>query len=428
MDTTDLKDKLSEGFKAFQECRWQDTITLLEESYAADQSNVDVASKLGFAFSQNREFDRAIEVFEHLSSIQSERAVWPYSVGYQFYIQSHWVQSIEWFDKALNLNPDYVKALYRKGYAQLQSGKREEGLQTLQHCIKAWEQSSREDKQTDRKYYAKANFAVGKAYLAVGLSLKARRPLERAVEFDSEDADKRYELGKCLLANGSADGAIEQLTKANSLKPGLDYILDRFAQALIAKGDLTKAEETYKMIPEHRRRPYILKNMGKLYLELEQPNRAEAILRQALKKDRNSHNIHYLLGRALEALDSKRAARLAYIKAVELRKKNYDRDFPDAQARIELLDSVLPDVSMSPDFNTVDGNEHGNIEYYNTQKGYGFIVSDTGKKVFFHVTNIIGNILPTEGASVLFQCEDSPKGLKAITVNLLTAEQGPDNV
>jgi CspA family cold shock protein len=428
MDTTELKDKLSEGFKAFQECRWQDTIILLEELYAADLSNVDVASKLGFAFSQNREFARAIEVFKHLSSIQSERAVWPYSVGYQFYIQSHWVQSIEWFDKALTLNHDYVKALYRKGYAQLQSGKREEGLQTLQHCIKAWEQSSQEDQQTDRKYYAKANFAVGKAYLAVGLSLKARRPLERAVEFDSEDADKRYELGKCLLANGSADGAIEQLTKANSLKPGLDYILDRFAQALIAKGDLNKAEETYKMIPEHRRRPYILKNMGKLYLELEQPNRAETILRQALKKDRNSHNIHYLLGRALEALDSKRAARLAYIKAVELRKKNYDRDFPDAKARIELLDSVLPDISMSPDFNTVDGNERGNIEYYNTQKGYGFIVSDTGKKVFFHVTNIRGNILPTEGASVLFQCEDSPKGLKATTVNLLTAEQGSDNV
>ena len=428
MDTTDLKDKLSEGFKAFQECRWQDTITLLEESYAADQSNVDVASKLGFAFSQNREFDRAIEVFKHLSSIQSERAVWPYSVGYQLYIQSYWVQAIEWFDKALNLNPDYIKALYRKGYAQLQSGKREEGLQTLQQCIKAWEQSSQKDQKTDRKYYAKANFAVGKAYLTVGLSLKARRPLERAVEFDSEDADKQYELGKCLLVNGNADGAIEQLTKANSLKPGLDYVLDRLAQALMAKGDLNRAEETYKMIPEHRRRPYILKNMGELYLDLKQPNKAEGILRQALKKDRNSHNIHYLLGRALEALDSKRAARLAYIQAVELRKKNYDRDFPDAQARIEQLDSVLPDVSISPDYTTVDGNEHGNIEYYNTQKGYGFIVSDTGKKVFFHVTNIVGNILPTEGASVLFQYEDSPKGPKATKVNLLTAEQGTDNV
>ena len=147
MDTKNLKDKLSEGLKAFQECRWQETITLLKELYEADKSNVDVASKLGFAFSQNREFDRAIEVFKHLSSIQSERAVWPYSVGYQFYIQSRWIESIDWFDKALDLNPNYIKALYRKGYALLQAGKREDGLQTLQRCTKAWEQSSQEDRQ-----------------------------------------------------------------------------------------------------------------------------------------------------------------------------------------------------------------------------------------------------------------------------------------
>jgi len=428
MDTTNLKDKLSEGFKAFQECRWQDAITLLEELYEADKSNVDVASKLGFAFSQNRGFDRAIEIFKNLSSIQPERAVWPYSVGYQLYIQGRWIQSIEWFDEALNLNPDYIKALYRKGYAQLQSGKREESLNTLQHCIKTWEQSSQEAQQADKKYYAKANFAVGKAYLTVGLSLKARRPLERAVEFDSEDADKRYELGKCLLVNGNTDGAIEQLNEANSLKPGIDYILDRLAQALIAKGDLNRAEEMYEMIPDHRRRPYILKNMGELYLKLEQPSKAEGILQQALRKDQNSHNIYYFLGRALEALDRNRPARMAYIKAVTLRKKNYNRDFPDAQARIELLDSILPNISTAPDLNTIDGKEHGSIEYYNTQKGYGFILSDTGKKIFFHVTNILGDTLPTEGSSVLFQCEDSPKGPKAIKVNLLTAEEEMGNI
>ncbi|MFC1906814.1 tetratricopeptide repeat protein [Chloroflexota bacterium] len=422
MDATNLKDKLSEGLKAFEECRWQDAISLLEELYASNSSNVDIASKLGFALSQAREFDRSIEIFLHISSVQPERAVWPYSAGYQLYIQSHWIQAIEWFDKALNLNPDYIKALYRKGYAQLQAGRREEGLQTLQDCIKAWEKSSPEDRQTDRKYHAKANSALGKAYLSVGLSLKARRPLEKAVEFDGKDADKRYELGKCLLANRDADGAIEQLTKANSLKPGLDYVLDRLAQALIAKGDLNRAEETYKTIPEHRRRPYILKNMGELYLNLKQPQKAEFILKQALKRERNSHNIHYLLGRALEALEHKVPARQSYSKAIELREKNYGRDFPDARARIEQIDSELPDISVNPDYPAGDGNERGSIEYYNTQKGYGFIVSDSGKKVFFHVTNILGNILPTEGASVLFQYEYSPKGPKATKVDILTGE------
>jgi len=428
MDTISLRDKLSEGLRAFQECRWQDAITLLGETYTADPSNIDIASKLGFALSQIREYGRAIEIFKQVSSIEPKRAVWPYMVGYQFYIQSHWSQCVEWFDKALDLNPDYIKALYRKGYAQLQQGDREDALRTLQHCIGAWERSSQEEQQASRKNYAKANSTLGRAYLSVGLSLKARRPLERAVEFDAEDADKRYELGKCLLINGDTDRAIEQLTQANLLKPGLDYVLDRLAQALMAKGDLSRAEETYKMIPEHRRRPYILKNMGELYLDLKQPNKAEGILRQALKKDRNSHNIHYLLGRALEALDRKRAARQAYSKALELREKNYGRDFPDARARIEQLDLELPDISLNSDYNASDGNEHGSIEYYNAQRGYGFIVSDTGGKVFFHISNIVENILPTEGAAVLFQYENSPKGLKATKVNLLITEQRAENV
>lgn len=428
MDNTSLKDKFSEGLKAFQECRWQDAILKLEELYTADPSNVDIAGKLGFALSQAQEFDRAIEIFKHVSSIQPERAVWPYSVGYQLYVQSHWVQAIEWFDKALNMNPEYIKALYRKGYAQLQLGKREDALQTLHRCIKVWEQSSQDEQKTNRKYYAKANFTLGKAYLSVGLSLKARRLLETAVSFDGEDVDKRYELGKCLLQNGDADGAIEQLTKADSLKPGLDYVLDRLAQALIAKGELDKAEKTYEMIPERRRRAYILKNVGELYLELEQPNKALPILRQALKRDQNSHNIHYLLGKAFEALGHKRAARQAYSRALELREKNYGKDFPDARARIEQLDSELPNILVVPDDTTDDGDEQGIIEYYNTQKGYGFIMSDASKKVFFHIKSVVGNAVPTEGAPVIFQYQGSLKGLKATKVNILTTEQGAEDV
>lgn len=428
MDKADLIDKRNEGLKAFQESRWQDAIPRLRELYAEDPSNIDIAGKLGFALSQAREFDRAIGIFRHISSIEPKHAVWPYMVGYQLYIQSHWSQAIEWFDKSLNLNPDYIKALYRKGYAQLQHGNRDDALQTLHHCTKVWAQSSQEEQQANRKNYTKANFTLGKAYLSVGLSLKARRLLETAVSFDGEDVDKRYELGKCLLRNGDADGAIEQLAKANSLKPGLDYVLDRLAQALIAKGDLDKAEKTYEMIPEYRRRPYILRNMGELYLDLKQPNKAESMLRQSLKRDRTSHNVHYLLGRALEDLERKGAARQEYSKAIELREKNYGRDFPDARVRIEKLDSDLPGDLMVPDDTTGDGHEQGIIEYYNAQKGYGFIVSHSGKKVFFHIKSIVGNVVPIEGAPVVFQYEDSPKGLKATNVDMSAAEQGIEDV
>ena len=420
MDKTYSIDKLSEGLKAFQECRWQDAIQFLDELFIKDPSNIDIAGKLGFALSQARELDRAIEIFKHISTIQPNHAPWPYMIGYQFYIKGDWARSIEWFDKALNLNSDYIKVLYRKGYAQLQLSQREDALETLHYCIKVWKQLPQAEQQTNRKYYAKANFQLGKAYLSMGLSLKARRALEVAVSFDGDDLNKRYELGKCLLQNGDTDGAIEQLSKANSLKAGVDYVLDRFAQALIAKGDLTKAEETYEMIPEHRRRAFVLKNMGALYLDLGQPNKALPILKQAVKKDHSSHNAYYLLGRALEALNQKGAARQAYSKAIDLKQQYYGRDFSDAQARIMQLDSELPSITTIPDATITNGDEHGVIDYYNAQRGFGFIMSDSEEKVFFHITNVVGNVIPLEGSSVIFQYEDSDKGPKATRVELVS--------
>lgn len=425
MDKAYLLDKVSEGLKAFQECRWQEAVRSLDELFAENPSNIDIAGKLGFALSQARELDRAIEIFKHISTIQPNHAIWPYMIGYQFYIRGDWAQSIEWFDRALNLNSDYIKVLYRKGYAQLRLGQREDALRTLHHCIEIWGQLPQAEQQTNRKYYAKANFLLGKAYLNVGLSLKARRPLEVAVSFDGDDLDKRYELGKCLLQNGDADGAIEQLSKANSLKAGVDYVLDRLAQALIAKGDLVKAEETYKMIPENQRRAFVLKNMGALYLDLGQFNKALPILKQAVKKDHSSHNAYYLLGRTLEALDQKKAAHQAYSKAIDLKQQHYSRDFPDAQARITQLDSELPSIMPIPNATITNGDEHGVIDYYNALRGFGFITSDSGEKVFFHITNVVGNVIPLEGSLVIFQYADSDKGPKATRVEL-TPEQEAD--
>lgn len=423
MDKACSVDKVGEGLKAFQECRWQEAVQLLDELFTENPSNIDIAGKLGFALSQARELDRAIEIFKHVSTIQPNRAIWPYMIGYQFYIKGEWAQSIEWFDKALNLNSDYIKVLYRKGYAQLRLGQREDALQTLRHSIEVWEQLPPAEQQANRKYYAKAHFQLGKAYLDVGLSLKARRPLEVAVSFDGDDLDKRYELGKCLLQNGDADGAIEQLSKANSLKAGVDYVLDRLAQALIAKGTLTKAEETYKMIPEHQRRAFVLKNMGALYLDLGQPNKALPILKQAVKKEQNSHNAHYLLGRALEAMGHKEAARQAYSKALNLKQRHYGRDFPDAQARITQLDLELPSITMVPDTTITDRDEQGIIDYYNAQRGFGFIMSNSGKKVFFHISSVVGEVTPFEGSSVIFQYQDSEKGLKATKIDLVSPQE-----
>ena len=66
----------------------------------------------------------------------------------------------------------------------------------------------------------------------------------------------------------------------------------------------------------------------------------------------------------------------------------------------------------------------GTVKWFNDQKGYGFIASESeGKDVFVHHTVIEGDGFKTlqENESVEYDAEDSDKGLKATKVRRLVA-------
>lgn len=61
----------------------------------------------------------------------------------------------------------------------------------------------------------------------------------------------------------------------------------------------------------------------------------------------------------------------------------------------------------------------GTVKWFNSEKGYGFIVPDIpGPDVFVHYSNIIGGGFRTleEGERVEYQLEDGPKGPQAVNV------------
>lgn len=65
----------------------------------------------------------------------------------------------------------------------------------------------------------------------------------------------------------------------------------------------------------------------------------------------------------------------------------------------------------------------GKVKWFNDQKGFGFIFSDAGKDVFVHHSVIEGQGFKTlqDGEAVEYECEDSPKGLKATRVRRMVA-------
>jgi tetratricopeptide (TPR) repeat protein len=409
--------------RAIKENRWADAISDLKTLHERAPNNLETWGKLGFAFSRNEQYQEAIQVFDELCMKQPTEPKWHYMVGYQYYQQKLWAKAISRFDKALAVKPGYVKVLYRKGYAHTALGQEKEAIEALTGCIAHWEKMTATAQEYDRPSYGKAQFQLGKIYLKKGLTFKARRHLQIVAEIDSQDHDVLYELGQCYLKLDQFNEALNTLQAADQVKPGVDYILDRLAQAHAKKGDYSAAERVYQRIPEHRRRPFVVQHMGMMYLEQGQHQRALSYLEVAAKKQPDNHNIHYALGSAQEATGQLRAAHASYSRAVSCRKGKYGLDFKEAQEAVQRLTEKIAGLPL-PEIKYPSHDNEGIIEAYNESRGFGFIANQSQQRIFFHVSAYAGKRKPCQGSRVKFSSETSQKGLRAVRVTLIEEAGG----
>lgn len=410
--------ELERATQAMNENRWEDAIQHLRAVQEREPDNVEVAGKFAFALSRDGQYGDAVRVLEGLHVRQPEEPKWPYMIGYQYYHNQRWEEAIDWFTKALKIRPGYVKVLYRKGYAHVALGQENEAINALSDCIKEWERLTPDVQERDRASYGRAQFQLGKLLLKKGLSRKASQHLEIAARFNSQDPDFLYELGQCHLKNNRLDDALREFQAADRIKPGTDYVIDRIAQTYMKKGDYSAAEQTYERIPNHRRRSFISQHVGMMYVEIGQHEKAIPQLQVALRKQPENHNIHYALGCAQEATGQLLEANASYTRAVNFRRKNFNLEFQGAEDALERTSEMIKEL---PSDQVQDDSESivGVIDSYDDSRGFGFINTQSHERVFFHVSKYVGSQKPRKGFNVAFSSETSPKGLRAVHVELL---------
>ena len=63
-----------------------------------------------------------------------------------------------------------------------------------------------------------------------------------------------------------------------------------------------------------------------------------------------------------------------------------------------------------------DPLKEGRVDYFNSSKGFGFIIQKDGQRVFFHVNQLTEQV--REGDVVNYTVEQGPKGLNALNISI----------
>jgi len=389
--------------------------------------------KIGWCYSRAEIYDLARERFTLLAEKQPNVAKWQYMIGYQYYCQKIWVKAVSFFEKALELLPDYFIVKYRLSYAYLQIAGQFQSLTKpefwkalgfLDSCHKQWAGYTDEERNKNRSHYADICFLHGKALSM--LEKRREEALEKlslSLEIDPNNEDCQYEEAKTLLSLGKTEDAYEALPK-NSKKY---YVLELKAKILVQMGKKQQAIKLINTIISFRKKDYLYRKLSELYTEA---GEIELALRNAYKSTQmgpENHKNHLQYARILFKTGLLDESLLAANKALKLMKKNYDLEYPECGRLIDEITALkqegyCDDPKMLSDLKTIlYGSKEqalfGSVKTYNTEKGFGFIKSDIGD-IFFHISDVVGKEIKV-GDKVSFIEVLSQKGTKATWVRIL---------
>lgn len=319
--------------------RWYDIISILEPLAIRGQFVWDrgwYISQLGFAYSQVKKLDKALYCYKRWLELEGKKSQPYYCIGYVWYIQNKWVEALEWFDQALEIEPEYLVCLYRKGVALQRQFKYKQSHEVLYKAVKIYLASGDEDYQKrNKKYFYRSIFYLGKAFFGIHDYKNAKACFNKVLTEEKfgyiEQVYKVYNLAKSHLALGEYELSLKAINTILKYAKDNVWIYDLKGRIYYCTNEFNHALDTFSKALKIRKFSYIHQGRAKTWIELNKPDRAIADFEQALKRDRKGkHKILLQLGEVYLNRDQYTIAINYFKRAIEFKMKVWDADYAEA--------------------------------------------------------------------------------------------------
>jgi tetratricopeptide (TPR) repeat protein/cold shock CspA family protein len=352
--------------------RWSEAADVLA---GAQQPNDYLLDKRVWYLSRAKRYEEALVILAELRARQPGIFRSWYMTGFQYYQQEKFEESLPWFERALELNPNHLRSLWRKAHALEVLGRMQEARSAAGRLMQLYNEAGSAVKARELDAWGKACFLLGKDAIDSD-PLLARDFLEQAVGAAGDDPHRRYQYGKSLRMTGDVSGALDQLRRARTLKYNDPYIEIEYASALVSNGEADPALAVLRKVAAQCRGWQAF---------------FAALVADRLKE---GHMSVELIERAARDRDTR-----GHPKVLE------------ALSRIRGSNKATAEVST---FNASrDQSQHGRVDQINPRRGFGFLVGQDGVRRFF---KLLPQIPLKRGDEVVFNPVQQEKGPAAIVI------------
>jgi len=413
---------------------WDGALSGYEKLLIHDPLCIKILEKIGWCQSRHLDFEAAIATFKQISTYESYNAKWDYMIGFQYYSQKKWKESIVWFKKSIEKRSKYLKARYRLGYAltqccgtlyRMKSPEFWEALKEFDECEKIWANLSNESRDKEKSTYADVCYQKGKILIERQKWDDAIAILGKAVEIDSKNEDYKYSLGKALHGRARYNEALDTIScikntyYVKELKASILYNLKQYDEAL----------KIYLDILGFRKKDYLYRDVSQIYLEKNMLSESYQYALKSIKVSKNNHKNHFLLAKIYYKSEAYHKAKSELENAIEIYSKKYTGTFIEAIEMNKVILTQIEELAITRDDEEIlkaligdSGKEtyKGIISKYFPDKGYGFITGEN-IKCFFHIKQVSRqqHEYIREGCKVEFESIQSNKGPMAVNIKLI---------
>ncbi|MFZ5564654.1 MAG: tetratricopeptide repeat protein [Thermodesulfobacteriota bacterium] len=199
------------------------------------KEQADKTRSLGEAFLVEEKFPQAFREFEKAKQLNPKDPLLYYDMGIFYHKKKELDLAIESYQKAVRLNPDFGAAINNLGGLYMEKGEWDKAIETLKPI-------------TESFIYATPhfpNFLMGQAYYHKKEYIRAVERFEKTLELQPDYVFARHWLGKTYLAMGLTDKAVKTLEQAVEKGPSVAVFYLDLGKAYIMAKDLKKADAAF---------------------------------------------------------------------------------------------------------------------------------------------------------------------------------------